>query len=212
MSKFYVVTIFPEFIESFSQYGIIRRAINSELLDIEAVNLRDYAKGKHRKTDDSPYGGGPGMVMKPEPPYYAISSIRKNDPGVKVFLMTPQGEEFTQDKAEELAETDSVCLICGRYEGFDERIRKMSDGEISLGRYILSGGEIAACAVIDAAARLIPGVVGNEESLVSETYGKLPEYPQYTRPAAFKGMNVPEILLSGNHEKIRRWREDQSVE
>ncbi len=212
MSKFYVVTIFPEFIESFSQYGIIRRAINSELLDIEAVNLRDYAKGKYRRTDDSPYGGGPGMVMKPEPPYYAISSIRKNDPGVKVFLMTPKGDEFTQDKAEKLAKTDSVCLICGRYEGFDERIRKMSDGEISLGRYILSGGEIAACAVIDAAARLIPGVVGNEESLISETYGKLPEYPQYTRPATFKGMNVPEILLSGNHEKIRRWRKDQSVE
>ena len=212
MSKFYVVTIFPEFVESFSQYGIIRRAADSGLLDIKAINLRDYAKGKYRKTDDSPYGGGPGMLMKPEPPYYAISSIRKNDPDVKVFLMTPKGIQFTQEKAAELAKINSVCLICGRYEGFDERIREMADGEISVGKYILSGGEIAACAVIDDAARLIPGVVGNEESLVSETYGNSPEYPQYTRPAIFKGMEVPEILLSGNHAKIRKWREDQSLE
>ncbi len=212
MSKFYVVTIFPEFVESFSQYGIIRRAADSGLLDIKAINLRDYAKGKYRKTDDNPYGGGPGMLMKPEPPYYAISSIRKNDPDVKVFLMTPKGTQFTQKKAAEIAKINSVCLICGRYEGFDERIREMADGEISVGKYILSGGEIAACAVIDAAARLIPGVVGNEESLVSETYGNSPEYPQYTRPAIFKGMEVPEILLSGNHAKIRKWREDQSLE
>jgi len=148
--------------------------------------------------------------MKPEPPYYAISSVRKADNNTKVILLTPQGREFSQEIAEEFSKEESLCFVCGRYEGFDERIRTMVDSELSIGKYILSGGEIAACAVIDATARLLPGVIGNSESLIAETYGTNPEYPQYTRPAVFKGMEVPQILLSGNHEKIRQWRKEHS--
>jgi len=208
--KFYVITIFPDLIELFSNFGIIRRAVKNGLVDINAVNLRDFAYSKHKQTDDEPYGGGPGMIMKPEPPYYAISSVRKADNNTKVILLTPQGREFSQEIAEEFSKQESLCFVCGRYEGFDERIRTMVDSELSIGKYILSGGEIAACAVIDATARLLPGVIGNSESLIAETYGTNPEYPQYTRPAVFKGMEVPQILLSGNHEKIRQWRKEHS--
>jgi len=208
--KFYVVTIFPDLIELFSNFGIIGRAVRNGLIKIEPVNLRDFAYSKHKQTDDEPYGGGPGMIMKPEPPYYAISSIKRLDKKAKVVLLTPQGREFSQEIAEEFSKEESLCFVCGRYEGFDERIRTMVDSELSIGKYILSGGEIAACAVIDATARLLPGVIGNSESLIAETYGTNPEYPQYTRPAVFKGMEVPQILLSGNHEKIRQWRKEHS--
>ncbi|GMT43256.1 MAG TPA: tRNA (guanosine(37)-N1)-methyltransferase TrmD [Deltaproteobacteria bacterium] len=209
--KFYVITIFPDFIELFSNFGVVGRAAKNRLLDIKAINLREFADSKYRQTDDKPYGGGPGMIMKPEPLYHAISSVRNTDSNVKVALLTPQGKEFTQSRAEEFFKLDSLCLVCGRYEGFDERIKKMVDFELSIGRYVLSGGEIAACAVIDATARLIPGVLGNSESLAAETYGENSEYPQYTRPAVFKGMRVPEILLSGNHEKIKKWIEEHSI-
>ena len=190
---------------------IIKRAQEKGLVRIELVNIRDFTHDKHRTTDDYPYGGGAGMVMKPEPIYEAMDYVKSKSPNVHTILLTPAGRIFNQQKAKELSKKESVAIICGRYEGFDERVRYLADEEISIGKFVLSGGEIAAMAIVDATVRLIPGVLGNEESLKEESFENgLIEYPQYTRPREYRGMKVPEILLSGNHKKIKEWREKEA--
>ncbi len=207
--EFHVVTIFPEMFESPFAHSIIRRGQDSGALRIDIHNLRDFTHDKHRMTDDTPYGGGPGMVMKVEPLVEAIEAVRGNGP---VLLMSPQGERFNQKMAQELAGEECLTIVCGRYEGFDERVRPFVDREISIGDYILTGGEIAAMAVIDSVSRLVPGVLGESESLTEETFSdSLIEYPHYTRPDSFRGMEVPEVLLSGNHEVIRKWRRREAI-
>jgi tRNA (guanine37-N1)-methyltransferase len=182
-------------------------------LNVETVDLRDFTEDRHRSTDDYPYGGGTGMVMKPEPVVKAIRHVAGSmTPRPRVVLMTPQGRLFTQEVAEELATLEAIAVVCARYEGVDERIRAFADDELSVGDYILSGGETAAMVVIDAVIRLIPGVLGADSHIYGESfYTGLLEHPQYTRPRVFEGMEVPEILLEGHHEKIRRWRIRQSL-
>jgi tRNA (guanine37-N1)-methyltransferase len=207
-----ILTIFPGMFDSFLAYGNPARAIKAGLLRVEAVDLRDFAEDRHRSTDDYPYGGGQGMIMKPEPVVRAIGHFRAlmNDP--TVLLMTPQGRLFDQTAAEELARQASMLLICGRYEGYDERIRRFVDHEISVGDYVLSGGETAALVVIDAVSRLIPGVIGANSHIGGESfYSGLLEYPQYTRPRIYEGMEVPRVLLEGHHEMIRKWRKKQAL-
>jgi len=209
--EFYILSIFPNMFESVFGETIIKRAKEKGLVRIELVNIRDFTHDKHRTTDDYPYGGGAGMVMKPEPIYEAMDYVKSKSPNVYTVLLTPTGKIFNQQKAKELSKKASVAIICGRYEGFDERVRYLADEEISIGRFVLSGGEIAAMAIVDATVRLIPGVLGNEESLKEESFENgLIEYPQYTRPREYRGMKVPEILLSGNHKKIKEWREEQA--
>ena len=207
-----VLTLFPRMIEGPLQESILGKAQKAGLCRVTATDIRTFAEGKHHVTDDSPYGGGAGMVMKPEPLVAAIEDVRARRPGTKIFLMSPQGRRFDQSLARELADLGSFALVCGRYEGVDERVLEFIDGEISLGDFVLSGGEFAALAVIDAAARLIPGVLGNEASPVYESFSEgLLEYPQYTRPAEFRGRKVPEILLSGDHAEVARWRAEQAL-
>ncbi len=211
-----ILTTFPAMIEAVVGESILGRARAKGLIDVEAVNLRDFTADKHQTTDDAPFGGGPGMVMKPEPVFEAVESLiaqgRLGRP--RVLLMTPQGRRFEQSMAEELARESHLIMICGRYEGVDERIREhLVTDEVSIGDFVLTGGELAALVVIDAVARLVPGVLGDESSPESESFSSgLLEYPQYTRPAEFRGYNVPEVLLSGNHEQIRKWRRAQSLE
>ncbi len=209
--EFYILSIFPNMFESVFGETIIKRAQEKGLVKIELVNIRDFTHDKHRTTDDYPYGGGAGMVMKPEPIYEAMDYVKSKSPNVHTVLLTPGGRIFNQQKAKELSKRESVAIICGRYEGFDERVRYLADEEISIGKFVLSGGEIAAMAIVDATVRLIPGVLGNEESLKEESFENgLIEYPQYTRPREYRGMKVPEILLSGNHKKIKEWREKEA--
>ena len=211
--KIYILTIFPNMFQSVFKETIIKRAQDKDKVEIETVNLRDFTNDRHRSTDDYPYGGGAGMIMKPEPIYKAMDYVKSIDSDVYTILFTPQARLFNQEKAYELSKKDSVAMICGRYEGFDERVRYLADDEISIGRFVLSGGEIAAMAVTDSMVRLIPGVLGNEESLKEETFqNNMIEYPQYTRPEIFRGMRVPEILLSGNHQEIKKWREKKAIE
>ena len=211
--KIYILTIFPNMFQSVFKETIIKRAQDKDKVEIETVNLRDFTNDRHRSTDDYPYGGGAGMIMKPEPIYKAMDYVKSIDSDVYTILFTPQARLFNQEKAYELSKKDSVAMICGRYEGFDERVRYLADDEISVGRFVLSGGEIAAMAVTDSMVRLIPGVLGNEESLKEETFqNNMIEYPQYTRPEIFRGMRVPEILLSGNHQEIKKWREKKAIE
>ena len=206
-----VLTVFPEMVPLVAGWGVLSRAIASGRLRLRAVNIRDFTMDQRRTTDDAPYGGGAGMVMKPEPVVKAIEYARGERNG-HVILMTPQGCPFTQVRARELSQASHLILVCGRYEGIDERIRAFVDEEISIGDYILTGGELPAFVVIDAVVRLIPGVLGNEASTGEESFSEgLLEYPQYTRPQVFRGMPVPEILLSGHHEKIRQWRREMSL-
>ena len=208
-----VVTLFPAMFESPLGHSIPKRAQEKGLLSIRLVDPRAYATDRHHVTDDYPYGGGQGMVMKPEPLVSAIEDIRSASPKARVLLLSPQGKIFTQDVATELAREEHLVLICGRYEGVDERVKSFVDEELSLGDFTLSGGEPAALVVIDALARLIPGVLGNEKSTGDESFSNgLLEYPQYTRPEEFRGMKVPEILLSGDHERIREWRRKASIQ
>jgi tRNA (guanine37-N1)-methyltransferase len=208
-----VLTLFPSMIEAPLAESVLGKAQKSGICRFTAVDIRGYAAGKHRVTDDSPYGGGAGMLMKPEPVVSAIEASRGRLPGAKVFLLSPQGRPFDQQLARELAALPAFVLVCGRYEGVDERVLGFVDGEISLGDFVLSGGEFAALAIIDASARLVPGVLGNEASVVTETFnGPDLEYPQYTRPPEFRGLRVPEVLLSGDHAAVARWRADQSRE
>ena len=213
MLKFTVITIFPRILDSCLGHSILKKAQEKGLISVDQVDLRDYAKDRHHITDDYPYGGGQGMVMKPEPLVAAIEAARDKNPKARVILLAPQGRVFTQSEAQRLAQENEIVLICGRYEGIDERVKAFVDEEISIGDFTLSGGEPAANVVIDAIARLIPGVLGNEDSLLDESFTDgLLEYPQYTRPEEFRGIKVPEVLLSGNHERIQRWRREKSLE
>ncbi len=207
-----ILTIFPRIFDSFLTYGNPARAIEAEALSVETMDLRDFARDRHRTTDDYPYGGGTGMVMKPEPIARAIRHVRGFMGDARVLLMTPQGRLFKQSVAEQLAGLRSMLIVCGRYEGIDERIRTFVDDEISVGDYVLSGGDTAAMVVIDSVSRLIPGVLGADSHIDGESfYTGLLEYPQYTRPSVFEGMEVPTVLLEGHHEKIRRWRKKQAL-
>ena len=212
MLKFTVITIFPQMLDSSVGHSILKKAREKGLLDVEQVDLRDYTSDRHHMTDDYPYGGGQGMVMKPEPLVSAIEAARARNPKARVILLAPQGRVFTQREAQRLAQEQEIVLICGRYEGIDERVKSFVDEELSIGDYTLSGGEPAAAVVIDAVARLVPGVLGNQESPFDESFSTgLLEYPQYTRPEEFRAMKVPDVLLSGDHQRIKQWRHDQSV-
>jgi tRNA (guanine37-N1)-methyltransferase len=208
-----VLTLFPRMVAGPLAESLLGKAQEKGLLRARVIDIRDYAQGKHRVTDDVPYGGGAGMVMKPEPLVSAIEAARGASPGAHVVLLTPQGARFDQRKAEELARRERLVLVCGRYEGVDERVLSFVDEELSVGDFVLQGGEVAALAVIEAVARLVPGVVGNEESVRSESFGSemLLEGPQYTRPADFRGMAVPEVLQSGDHGRIARWRRQEAL-
>ena len=208
-----ILTIFPQMVAAPLRESIVGKAIDRQLIDVRVTNIRDFALDKHNTTDDRPFGGGSGMVMKPEPLAAAIASVRNADPSVRVILLSPQGRMFKQEIAFELSRLPHICLVCGRYEGVDERIRNhYVDDEISIGDYVLTGGELPALIVLDAVARLVPGVLGSDESIEEESFvGGLLEYPHYTRPEIFEGHRAPEILLSGNHAAIRRWRRQQSL-
>ncbi len=195
------------------EFSLLKKAREKGLIEVGLHNIRDWAEDKHRMTDDAPYGGGCGMVMKVEPVARALAAVKKSGGPSLTVLMTPQGEIFHQSLAAELARQAQIILICGRYEGFDERIREnLADREISLGDYILTGGELSALVVIDAVSRLIPGVLGNEASALRESFSQgLLEYPQYTRPAEYSGWRVPEVLVSGNHAQIERWQRIEAL-
>jgi tRNA (guanine37-N1)-methyltransferase len=209
--QFHVITLFPEMFTALDA-GLIGRARQQGLLSIQTHDLRAHGLGGYRQVDDTPYGGGSGMLMRPEPLAAAIDAVAAATPGLLRILMTPQGEVLDQSNVRELAgHRPGLLLIAGRYEGFDERVRTMVDRELAIGDYVLSGGELPAMVVIEAVARLVPGVLGNPESLREESFGDSGlEYPQYTRPEEFRGMRVPEVLLSGNHAKIREWRAAES--
>ena len=208
-----ILTLFPEMFEAFCSTSIVGRACDRGLADIGCTNIRDYAKDSYKTVDDSPYGGGPGMVMICQTVFDAVADVRKkaDSPG-KVIMLTPQGEPLTQPTVQALSQEDHLILLAGHYEGFDERIRTgLVDMEISLGDFVLSGGEIAAMAVCDGVVRLLPGALGKDESVVEESFSEgLLEYPQYTRPQVFEGMETPDVLLSGHHAKIVEWRRQQA--
>lgn len=212
--RFDVLTLFPGLFEGYLEQSILKLALQRGLVDIRLWNIRDWARGKHHSVDDRPFGGGPGMVLMPEPVFDCVEAVRKEgaEPGT-LILLTPAGRRLTQGVVQELAEHRRLLLLCGRYEGFDERIRLgLQPLEISIGDFICNGGEIPAMVVIDTVLRYVPGVLGDERSTLEESHsepGRI-EYPQYTRPRVFRGMEVPEVLLSGNHQAIARWREEQS--
>jgi len=209
-----ILTLFPRIVESYLSESVLGKAAAKGLLAVRALDIREFAPGKHRQTDDVPYGGGGGMVMKIEPLVAAIEDARRRLPGGKALLMSPRGVPFSQGLARELSNASSgLILVCGRYEGVDERISRYVDGEVSLGDFVITGGELAALAVVDAVARLQPGVLGNESSPAEESFvrGAL-EYPQYTRPFEFRGERVPSVLLSGDHQRIARWRRWQQLQ
>jgi tRNA (guanine37-N1)-methyltransferase len=208
-----VITLFPEAIGSAARISVVGRALDRGLLELHAHQLRDYTGGSPHPIDDAPYGGGPGQLMRPEPVYAAVEDVAARSAGCHKVLLTPQGGRFTQARARELALMPALLLFCGRYEGVDERVRPLFDEQISIGDFVLTGGETAALVVIDAIARLVPGVLGSEASPRDESFsGSLLEYPQYTRPEVFRGMRVPPVLLSGNHAEIARWRREQARE
>jgi tRNA (guanine37-N1)-methyltransferase len=209
---FDILTLFPAMFDSPFAGSILGRAADKGLVRIAAHNLRDWAEGRHQVTDDAPYGGGDGMVMKPEPVARALADLRQRAPGSKVLLMTPQGAPFGQAHARTLARETGLILVCGRYEGFDERIRSLVDAEYSIGDFVLTGGELPAMIIVDAVARLLPGVLGSSASAATDSFADgLLEHPHYTRPVEFAGMRVPEVLLSGNHAAIARWRRREQL-
>ena len=211
--KFIVLTLFPEMISSALSHSVIGRALEEGTIELETVNIRDFAQNKHNSVDDYPYGGGAGMVMQAPPIYRAFKSLETGE-GCPVIYMTPQGRTFKQSVAEELSKEKEIVILCGHYEGVDERvIEEIVTDEISIGDYVLTGGELAAMAVIDSVARLIPGVLNKEESHMEESFSDgLLEYPQYTRPAEFMGRKVPDVLLSGNHGLVDKWRREKAIE
>jgi len=219
MLKIDVVTIFPDMFDNIIEFGVLKEAFKKNICQLNIYNLRDFSNYKHGRVDDRPYGGGPGMVLMPEPIDNAITFIKKKNKikkkeKQKTILLSPRGEKLNQNKLKYLSNLENIILICGRYEGVDERvIDSLIDFEISIGDYVLTGGEIPAMVIIDGVIRLLPGVVGKEESLKSESFeDNLLDYPQYTRPPVFKGMDVPKILLSGNHKDIQKWRKEKSLE
>ena len=211
--QFVIATIFPEMFDPFLSHGIVRRAIESGIIEADCINVRDFAKDKHQMTDDRPYGGGCGMVMKPEPLAGAVRAAAGRAPGAAKILLSPQGRVFDQQLAKELATEDGLILICGRYEGTDERIESdLVDLEVSIGDFVLSGGEIAAMIIVDALTRLIPGALGGAESAAKDSFAEgLLEHAHYTRPRRFEGEDVPDVLLSGDHGAIEQWRLESSL-
>ena len=211
--RFDVVTIFPGMFGPVFAAGVVGRAIERGVISLHTHDLRDYTHDRHRQVDDVPFGGGPGMVLKPEPVFEAVESIRPHNPG-PVVLMEPWGERLDQRLAEELAEEPGLIVVCGRYEGVDDRVRAaLASREISIGDYVLSGGEIPAMVLIDAVARLVPGVVGDPASLAQDSFStSAAGWPQFTRPAEFRGLGVPDVLLSGDHARIEKWRREQAAE
>ena len=219
--QFEVFTLLPEVFPPYLESSILQRARQRGLIDVRVHNIRDYTHDKHHTTDDTPYGGGGGMVMKPEPVFEAVESVLGLDPGplrgqpapIPIILLDPQGRVFTQRIAEELARHERIALLCGRYEGVDERIREhLVTDEISIGDYVLTGGELPALMIIDAVSRLIPGVLGDPTGAEEDSHSMgLLEYPHYTKPSEFRGWKVPEVLLSGDHAKIERWRREQAL-
>ena len=213
MKQYFILTLFPEMLEQTLSHSIMRRAQKDGLISIKAVNIRDYTLNKQKHVDDYPYGGGAGMLMQGQPIYDAYQSLMPQAAGARVVYLTPQGRTFTQSIAEELAREESLVFLCGHYEGIDERlIEEIVTDELSIGDFVLTGGELAAAAVIDAVSRLTPGVLGKEESFVDESFSDgLLEYPQYPRPPVFMGREVPEVLLSGHHENVAKWRREQAL-
>jgi tRNA (guanine37-N1)-methyltransferase len=211
--RFDIITIFPEMFGSVFSKGVVKKALDKGLIEVHVHNLRDFSLDKHRQTDDRPFGGGQGMVLKPEPVFAAVEKIKREEE-TPVHLLSPQGRKFDFRLAEELAQYPQLILICGRYEGVDERvIQHLASGEISIGDYILTGGEPAAIVVVDGVSRFVPQVVGNVDSIKRDSfYEGLLEFPQYTRPRNFRGMEVPEVLFSGDHSKIEFWRRKKSLE
>ena len=210
-----ILTLFPQMFQGPFGASILNRAIDRKLVSINIHNIRDYTHDKHHTVDDYAYGGGAGMILKPEPVFEAVESIKSKQGAdeLPIILFTPQGRLFSQQIAQELSKYNHLILICGRYEGIDERVREhLVSDEISIGDYVLSGGELAAMVVVDAVVRLLPGVLGSEASLVDDSHvDGLLEYPQYTRPAIYRGWSVPEVLLSGNHAQIAKWRREQAI-
>lgn len=217
---FHVLTIFPDFFRGPFEHGVVARAVASGKVQIRVHNLRDWTTDRHKTVDDRPFGGGEGMLLKAEPVFVAAESIwPQRSPGQRIVLLSAQGRLFDQRTARRLSAASELLLICGRYEGVDERVAEhLADEELSIGDYVLSGGELAAAVVIDAVARLLPGVLGNEDSAARESFSDagdtagMLDYPQFTRPADFRGWKVPEVLLSGNHEEVRRWRRRAALE
>jgi len=211
--RFDVFTLFPEVFEPYINASILQRARQRGLVDVSLHNIRDWATDRHQVTDDEPYGGGGGMVMKPEPIFAAVESVLGSPPAYPIILLSPQGQTFCQSLAQELANHERIGLICGRYEGVDERVRQyLVSGEISIGDYVLCGGELPAMVVIDSVSRLLPGVLGDPEGASDDSFATgLLEYPHYTRPAKFRNWEVPEVLLSGDHGRIARWRREQAL-
>lgn len=209
-----IFTIFPEMFQGPLNTSILKKAQEKNLVSFNIVDFRGYSPSKHKNVDDSPFGGGAGMLLKPEPIYYAVEDVigNKEKYSGKIILMSPQGQPFKQKLARKLANEEKLAFICGHYEGFDERIRTLADYEISIGDYVLTGGELPTMVVIDAIGRMIPGVLGEQESFLTDSfYEGLLEHPHYTRPREFRGMTVPDVLLSGNHEEIRRWRRKEAL-
>ena len=208
-----IVTIFPAMVEAALSAGVVGRAVESKLLDVAIHDLRDFTTDRHRSVDDMPFGGGPGMVMKAEPIFRALDAIEatRGRP-LTVLLTSPQGTRFTQAEAERLSKREHVVLLCGRYEGVDERVRSRVDEEVSIGDYVLSGGELPALVVLDTVARFVPGVVGDDQSVAEDSFSRgLLDFPHYTRPADVGTDRVPDVLLSGNHAEIRRWRKREAL-
>jgi tRNA (guanine37-N1)-methyltransferase len=211
--RFDVITIFPEIFRGVFEFGIIRRAVEAGLIEIRVHDLRDYTNDRHRTVDDRPFGGGAGMVMKPEPLFRSVEAVTADAQGAKTVLLSPQGRLFDQRIAEEFAREHCLVLVCGRYEGVDERVVEHLSDEVSIGDYVLSGGEIPAMVVIDAVTRLIPGALGSEQSAARESFSNgLLDHPQYTRPPEYRGMKAPDVLQSGNHPEIERWRRRKAIE
>jgi tRNA (guanine37-N1)-methyltransferase len=213
IKRFEVFTLFPEVFDPYLQTSILQRAIQRDLVEVHLHNIRDWTTDRHHVTDDEPYGGGGGMVMKPEPIFTAVEGVLGSPPACPVILLTPQGRLFSQSVAQELARLPHLAILCGRYEGVDERVRShLVTDEISIGDYVLTGGELPALVLIDAITRLVPGVLGDPEGAWDDSHASgLLEYPHYTRPAEFRGWRVPDVLLSGDHARIARWRREQAL-
>lgn len=214
MKKFQVITLFPEMFTGVFENSMMWKAQRDEIVQLSTINLRDFGIGPRQQVDDTPYGGGDGMLLKPEPLFAAVEAAKQNDQTAKVLLMTPRGQRWKQSIAQNWSETDhGYIFICGRYEGYDERIVSLVDEQVSVGDYVLTGGELPAMTIIDSIVRLIPGVLGGEASAEIESFsdGETLEFPQYTKPASFNGMDVPPVLLSGNHAAIATWRQDNSL-
>jgi tRNA (guanine37-N1)-methyltransferase len=213
LATFDIVTIFPAMIEQPLSAGVLGRAIDRGTLDVKVRDLRDFTTDRHRVVDDVPYGGGPGMVLKPDPIFRALDAIEgERGQPLTVIMTSPQGRQFTQAEAERLSRLPHLVLLCGRYEGFDDRVRERVTEELSIGDYVLTGGELPALVILDAVARFVPGVVGDEQSVVDDSFSRgLLDFPQFTRPAEIGALKVPDVLLSGNHAEIRRWRKREAL-